>query len=90
MHDPAMPPLDFLLDASLTSLHDLELAALNRSANLGKATKTELCEWIEQSAIAMLARWMIENREALLSTVDSSKKEEFEELFETPKHRKSA
>ncbi len=28
-----LPPLDFLLEASLISLQDLELAALNRSAN---------------------------------------------------------
>lgn len=67
MREPALPPLDFLLEASTMSLQDLELAALNRSANLGKTVKSELEQWIEQCAAAMLARWMIENREALLA-----------------------
>lgn len=59
-------PLSFLMEASHSSLQDLELAALNRSANLGKAVRSELEQWIAQCATAMLARWMIENREHLL------------------------
>lgn len=62
-----LPPLSFLLDASRACLQDLELASLNRSANLGKAVRSELEQWIAQCATAMLARWMIENRETLLS-----------------------
>ena len=56
------PPLSFLLGASANTLAELELAALNRRANLGKAVRYELEQWIEQSAAAMLVRWMIENR----------------------------
>jgi hypothetical protein len=61
-----IPPLDFLLEASSISLQDLELASLNRSGNLSKALRHELEMWIEQAALAMLARWFIENREAIL------------------------
>ena len=61
-----MPPLDFLLSASTKSLEDLELAALNRANNLVKGIKAELHALSEQTAAAMLARWMLENRESLL------------------------
>lgn len=60
-----LPSLDFLLEASLRSLEDLELASRNHAANLSKALRRELEAWIEQEAAAMLARWMIDNREAL-------------------------
>ncbi|TMI88341.1 MAG: hypothetical protein E6H00_12980 [Bacillati bacterium ANGP1] len=66
MTSTSFPPLSFLLGASTNSLEDLELAALNRRANLAKAVRYELEQWIEQSAAAMVARWMLENREALL------------------------
>jgi hypothetical protein len=87
MPDPALPPISFLLEASPTSLQDLELASLNRSANLGKAVKSELQMWIEQSAAAMLARWMIENREALLAAGAAIDTPDLADLFE---RRKSA
>jgi hypothetical protein len=89
MCDPALPPLDFLLEASLISLQDLELAALNRSANLGKAVKSDLEQWIEQCAAAMLARWMIENREALLSA-GVAVNGKLEDVFEQTRRKKSA
>jgi len=59
------PPLEFLLFASQVSLQDLELAALNRSSNLFKVLQHEVNKWVEQVAIAMLVRWVMENREAL-------------------------
>ena len=86
MPDPALPPLSFLLEASPTSLQDLELASLNRSANLGKAVKSELQMWIEQCAAAMLARWMIENREALLEAGAAIETPDLADVF----NRKSA
>lgn len=61
----SIPPIEFLLDASMTSLQDLELASLNRSANLSKVLKRELDAWIEQSATAMLARWFADHREEI-------------------------
>lgn len=84
-----LPPLSFLLDASHTSLQDLELASLNRSANLGKSIKRELDDWIEQSAAAMVARWMLDNREALLSA-GATLSEDVEDLRESFQQRKSA
>lgn len=69
---PEIPvPLSFLLDASRSCLQDLELASLNRSANLGKAVRSELEQWITQCATAMLARWLIDNRDTLLSRAET-------------------
>ena len=62
-----LPTLEFLLDASDKSLQDLELSALNRASNLGKGIKEEMFAWAEQYAAAMLARWMLENREGILA-----------------------
>lgn len=87
MPGPALPPLSFLLEASQTSLQDLELASLNRSANLGKAVKSELQMWIEQCAAAMLARWMIENRETLLEAGAALNAPNLQDVFD---RRKSA
>lgn len=61
-----LPPMDFLLEASLRSLQDLELVSRNHSANLSKALRRELDAWIEHEAAARLARWMIDNRDTLL------------------------
>lgn len=66
MQDASNLPLNFLLEASLTSLHDFELASLNRDANLWKQIKPMLEQWVEQRAAAMVARWMIEKRDELL------------------------
>jgi|KBSMisStandDraft_5_1062788.scaffolds.fasta_scaffold10995_4 hypothetical protein len=63
----AIPPVEFLFDVSATMLQDLELSAQNRSANISKSLKIEIDVWIEEMAIAMIARWMRENRQALLS-----------------------
>lgn len=91
MRDPVLPPIDFLLEASQTSLQDLELASLNRSANLARAVRSEIEQWIEQSAAAMVARWMIENREKLLAAggavVDDR---DLRDAFERSRRKKSA
>jgi hypothetical protein len=67
---PKLPPIEFLLESSSISLQDLELASLSRASNLGKAIKEEMFMWAEQYAAAMLARWMMDNREKLLATRD--------------------
>lgn len=90
MRDPAMPPLSFLLEASMGSLQDLELAALNRSSNLGKAAKEEIQQWIEQSAVAMLARWMMSNRDALREALQATEIQEVADIFEALRQKKSA
>ena len=81
MKDPANVPLAFLLDSSRSSLQDLELAALARSANLAKAVRSEIDQWVEQLAAAMLARWMIENREHLISRDVDGKEVTPEDVF---------
>lgn len=76
-----LPSLDFLLESSLHSLQDLELSTLARSSNVGKGVKVEMEEWVEQLAAAMLARWMIENREALLRAAASRNPVQLEDVF---------
>lgn len=61
----AFPSSEFFLHASVVSLQDLELASLNRGANLAKVVQHELSRWVEQTAIALVVRWMMENREKL-------------------------
>jgi hypothetical protein len=67
MANPALPSLDFLLTCSRTSLHDLELAGLNRSRNHTKAAMLELEEAIAQREIAAVARFLIEYREEIFA-----------------------
>jgi hypothetical protein len=77
------PSIDFLLDASIKSLADLELSSLNRAANLSKTIKREMDAWIEESASAMLARWMIENRAELLRQTSTTLLPDKVELFQS-------
>lgn len=88
--DPAIPPLDFVLEASLTSLQDFELASLNRRANLSRAVMIEIDQWIEESARAMLARWMLTYREKLLAAGAAVNNANLQEVFERSRQRKSA
>lgn len=87
-----MPPLNFLLEASIKSLEDLELSSLNRSANLSKRLKIELDAWVEQLTTAEVARWMMENREGIilevLRTVELKPKKA--DLFDVREAKKSA
>lgn len=61
----SIPNIDFLLETSAQSLQDLEMSALNISANLSKSIKQELHLWVEKYAEAILVRWFLENREDL-------------------------
>jgi hypothetical protein len=69
MANPALPSLEFLLTCSLNSLHDLELAGLNRSDQHFKAAKMEIAEGIAQREIAGVARFLIEFRDPLVAMV---------------------
>lgn len=88
----SLPDLNFLFEVSVRSLQEVELAALNRSANLSKAVKHELDLWVEKEAEAMLARWFLDNREALLQA--ALKRIELRpkkvELLESSKEKKLA
>jgi hypothetical protein len=66
---PAIP-LEFLLYASRRSLEDFELSRLNHVALLAKRLRETLHEMVEESALAMLARVLIENERLRSMTVD--------------------
>lgn len=57
------PPWEFLLSASRTSLQSYELTRLSHAANLRKEIGTLLDQWLDENASAMLARWLMEQRE---------------------------
>lgn len=57
------PPWEFLLSASRNSLQSYELSRLSHAANLRKEISALLDQWLEENACAMLARWLIEQRE---------------------------
>lgn len=53
--------IEFLLSASHNSLNDFELSRLNHAAVLSKRLRETLNEMVEETALAMLARLLIEN-----------------------------
>lgn len=57
------PPWEFLLSASRNSLQSYELSRLSHAANLRKEIGALLDQWIEENSAAMLARWLMEQRE---------------------------
>lgn len=57
------PPWEFLLSASRNSLQSYELSRLAHAANLRKEIGALLDQWLEENACAMLARWLIEQRQ---------------------------
>jgi hypothetical protein len=57
------PPWEFLLSASRSSLQSYELSRLSHAANLRKEIGALLDQWLEENACAMLARWLMEQRE---------------------------
>jgi hypothetical protein len=56
------PPWDYLHEASNPSLETFELSRLNHAANLRKEIAALLDQWIEETAEAILARWVREDR----------------------------
>ena len=62
-HYKTQPPWEFLLSASRNSLQSYELSRLNHAANLRKEIAALLDLWIEENSAAMLARWLMEQRE---------------------------
>jgi hypothetical protein len=68
------PPIDYLRSASRSSLQSFELARLNHAANLRREIAILMDQWLEETAEAMLARWMLEHhgalREPALSVAD--------------------
>lgn len=64
--NPPLPPMEYLLSCSETSLRDLELAALDRAAQCKKRARIEFLEAIAQQEAAGVARYFIEHRSELL------------------------
>jgi hypothetical protein len=56
------PPWDYLQDASLSSLESYELSRLNHAANLSREIAQLIEQCIEDTAQALLARWIREYR----------------------------
>src|SRR5258708_24380572 len=59
------PPVDYLRSASRTSLQSFELARLNHAANLRREIAVLVDQWLEETAEAMLARWMLDHHGSL-------------------------
>ncbi|HMD40697.1 MAG TPA: hypothetical protein VKH15_15540 [Candidatus Acidoferrum sp.] len=57
------PPWEFLLSASKNSLQSYELSRLAHASNLRKEIVALVDQWMEETAAAMLARWLLEQRE---------------------------
>jgi len=57
------PPWEFLLAASRNSLQSYELSRLSHASNLRKEIGALLDQWMEENSAAMLARWLMEQRE---------------------------
>jgi hypothetical protein len=57
------PPWEFLLTASRNTLQSYELSRLSHAANLRKEIASLLDQWMDENAAAMLARWLMEQRE---------------------------
>jgi len=66
------PPWEFLLSASRNSLQSYELTRLSHAANLRKEISALLDQWLEENASAMLARWLMEQRERPPQVPDST------------------
>jgi hypothetical protein len=57
------PPWEFLLTASRNTLQSYELSRLGHAANLRKEISSLLDQWLDENANAMVARWLIEQRQ---------------------------
>jgi hypothetical protein len=60
----ANPPWVYLQGASDCSLQSYELSRLNHAANLRREIAALMDQWIEHTAQASLARWMLDQRYA--------------------------
>jgi hypothetical protein len=66
------PPWEFLLSASRNSLQSYELTRLSHAANLRKEIGALLDQWLEENSSAMVARWLIEQRDRPSPSMDAA------------------
>jgi len=64
-------PWEFLLSASRTTLQSYELSRLAHAANLRKEIGELIDQYLEENTSAMLARWLIEQRERSVLSAQS-------------------
>jgi hypothetical protein len=64
--------LEFLLSASRIAHQSYELSRLAHAANLRKEIAELLDQWLEENTSAMLARWLMEQRERSVLAVENS------------------
>ncbi|HYL62378.1 MAG TPA: hypothetical protein VE077_07125 [Candidatus Methylomirabilis sp.] len=67
----SQPPWEFLLTASRNSLQSFELSRLSHAAELRKELAALLNQWIEENSAAMLARWLLEQRDRSARTPEA-------------------
>jgi hypothetical protein len=60
-----VPPVEYLRTASHSSLQSFELAKLNHAANLRREIAVLIDQWLQETAEAMLARYMIDHQSQL-------------------------
>ena len=65
------PPWEFPLSASRNSLQSYELSRLGHASNLRKEITALVDQWVEENSSAMLARWLLENREREVPVVET-------------------
>ncbi len=66
-------PWEYLCQASQPSLQSFELTRLNHAANLRKEIAALVDEWMEETAAAMLARWLREHWNLVRGSASSRK-----------------
>jgi hypothetical protein len=54
------PPWEYLQQATVPALQSFELSRLNHASNLKKEIDTLLDQWLDETAAAMLARFLME------------------------------
>ena len=69
--NPTQPPWEFLLSASKNSLQSYELTRLSHAANLRKEIGTLLDQYLEENSSAMLARWLMDQRDKPVRAVNA-------------------
>jgi hypothetical protein len=65
------PPIQYLRECSDNSLRHFEVVKLEHVANLRRELRVLWDEMLEESSLALLARWMLEHRSYLRSRVHS-------------------
>ena len=58
-------PWEYLRQASIRSLESFELSRLSHAANLRKEIAALVDEWLEETASALLARWLLQHWDQL-------------------------